>query len=124
MEGDNGHFTWQSEAIERVKWVSDVRYEVYLTLEKKFTYFFAQYTVHFTLKSEGLTKDTLKNVFLNSSALQAPEWIFSVVLNGEHTIERDQVLKNQRICFDAMHDQLLSTSKKDKDGNLRVSLTL
>ena len=106
----NGHYTQHLEAIERKKWVSDIRYDVVLALEKLAKHFFGQATIEFTLKSEGLTQENLKNVFLNFTKGDH-EWISDdIVLNNQSLVDKSLLFYNHRINFEKIYDRIIATS--------------
>ena len=118
MRFGNGHFTQHTEAIERKKWVSNVKYEVILALEKQSKFFFGQATIDFTLKQDGLTADALKHVFLNFTKGDHI-WISEdIVLNNCALIDKDQMFYNHRVNFEKVYDQIKKTSPPDSEGNL------
>lgn len=116
----NGHITSHTEAIERKRLISDIRYDVVLALEKTSNSFFGQATIVFQLP-KTITEQDLEYVFLNFTN-GGCTWICDeIVLNQGALVDSSAVFQGNRIKLAGLLGQIKETSEQ-VNGRFKVEL--
>ena len=99
MENQNiGHYTTHLEAIERKKWISNVKYDIALSLDKSSLNYYGNANIHFQIK-EGIKEDDYKYVFLNFTK-GGCKWISDdIIVNNSMMTGTNKLFYNNRINF-------------------------
>lgn len=104
--------------------MSDVKYDIALSLDKSSMDFYANATIKFQLSSDGITEADYKYIFLNFTN-GGCKWICDdLIINQSMMIGTNTMFFNNRINFSPILKELLEITPKNEEGkhNMEVSI--